>query len=330
MEGQRVTQTFDELEIELVAGDQRALLAIERTLKRLGARRTDGRTKIARALGVDEGKLPKPRTDDERLRLFLAQRYVDLLAADPGVRLGADVEPVHDLRVAVRRLRAVLRAARPFVAVEWANRMREELDWLGRSLGPLRDLDVLTERLRQETNAFDDEDRAAFANAFVALSAGHDAARANAMAALDSERYLALLDALAGAPPLLEAEKTLAQVAAREFRRLRMTMRDIGPHSPDELVHKARIRAKRLRYVAEVLGKKRVVRRAKQFQDVVGEHQDAVVAEQRLRELASRVPDAAVPLGRLIEREQTRRLRTRGDLANAWKRLSRAGSSAWV
>ncbi len=208
--------------------------------------------------------------------------------------------------------------------------MREELDWLGRSLGPLRDLDVLTERLRQETNAFDDEDRAAFANAFVALSAGHDAARANAMAALDSERYLALLDALAGAPPLLEAEKTLAQVAAREFRRLRKTMRDIGPHSPDELVHKARIRAKRLRYVAEVLGKKRVVRRAKQFQDVVGEHQDAVVAEQRLRELASRVPDAAVPLGRLIEREQTRRLRTRGDLANAWKRLSRAGSSAWV
>jgi inorganic triphosphatase YgiF len=175
MEGLRVTQTFDEVEIELVAGDERALLAIERTLKRLGARRTDGRTKIARALGVDEGKLPKPRTDDERLRLFLAQRYVDLLAADPGVRLGADVEPVHDLRVAVRRLRAVLRAA-PFIAPEWANRMREELDWLGASLGPLRDLDVLTVRLRQETNAFDDEDRAAFANAFVALSADHDAA----------------------------------------------------------------------------------------------------------------------------------------------------------
>ncbi len=100
--------------------------------------------------------------------------------------------------------------------------------------------------------------------------------------------------------------------------------------APDALLHKARIRAKRLRYVAEAVLDKRVVRRAKAFQNVVGEHQDAVVAEERLRELATRVPEAAVPLGRLIERERTRRKRTRGDLPKAWKRLKRAGASAWA
>ena len=79
-----------------------------------------------------------------------------------------------------------------------------------------------------------------------------------------------------------------------------------------------------MRYVAEALGEERVVRRAKEFQDVVGEHQDAVVAEQRLRALAERVPEAALPLGVLIERQRERRARMRGDLPKSWKRLQRA------
>jgi CHAD domain-containing protein len=329
MDGLRVTQTFDEVEIELVGGDERALQDIERALKRLGARRTDGRAKIARALGVDDAGAPSPRTDDERLRLFLAQRYIDILAADPGVRLGVDAEPVHDLRVAIRRLRTVLRAVRPLAAAEWADRLRNELDWVGTSLGPLRDLDVLTAHLRQETSALDEVDGAPLEAVFRTLADDHAAARAHAIAALGSDRYLALLDALAGPPALLEPEATLREVAGTELRRLRKTMRKVDPDAPDELLHRARIRAKRLRYVAEVLGKQRVVRRAKTFQDVVGEHQDAVVAEQRLRELAGRVPESAVALGRLIERERRRRSSARGDLPKTWTRLKRAAPSTW-
>ncbi len=62
----------------------------------------------------------------------------------------------------------------------------------------------------------------------------------------------------------------------------------------------ARVNAKRLRYAAEVVGTKDVVERAREFQDVVGEHQDAVVAEERLRALAK--PSTALLVGRLIER----------------------------
>ena len=73
----------------------------------------------------------EPTGDAERLRAYYAQQHADLLAADPGVRLGGDAEPVHEMRVAVRRLRALLRAARPVFVREWADELRTELGWLG-------------------------------------------------------------------------------------------------------------------------------------------------------------------------------------------------------
>jgi CHAD domain-containing protein len=241
-----------------------------------------------------------------------------------------DAEPVHDLRVAGRRLRALLRAARPLIAAEWADRLREELDWLGRALGPLRDLDVLSAHLRAEAAGLPEADRALVEPALAALAADHAAARAEALAALGSDRYLALLDELASPPPLVDSTETLKSIAGAQLEKLRKTMRQTNASAPDELLHKARIRAKRLRYVAEALGERRVVGRAKEFQDVVGEHQDAVVAEQRLRDLADRVPASALALGELIERQRERRERTRGGLPKSWKRLKKAAAGAWA
>ena len=107
-------------------------------------------------------------------------------------------------------------------------------------------------------------------------------------------------------------------------------MRRVDATAPDELLHKARIRGKRLRYVAEALGEKRVVRRAKVFQDVVGEHQDAVVAEQRFaRPCRPRARGGTARLGLLIERQRERRTRARDDLPKSWKQLKRAAASAW-
>jgi CHAD domain-containing protein len=330
LDGQRVTKTFGEIEIELIAGGKRTLKTIERAVKRLGARRTDGRTKIARALGTPGFAPTRPKTDDERIALYFAQCYVDLLTADPGVRLGIDAEPVHDLRVAVRRLRALLRTARAMIARDWADRVRGELDWLGRALGPLRDLDVLTAHLRAEAEALPELDRASLSTVFAALDADRAAARADALAALGSDRYFALLDVLAAPPPLVDSPETLEGVARKQLRKLHKTMRNVDSNSPDELLHQARISAKRMRYVAEALGDGRVVRRAKAFQDVVGEHQDAVVADQRLHDLADRVPASALTLGVLIERQRERRARTRGDLPESWKRLRRAAANAWT
>ena len=205
------------------------------------------------------------------------------------------------------------------------------------SLSPLfdqltvpRDLDVFSAYVHAEAKTLSEGDRAALVPVFAALESDRAAARTEALTVMQSARYFALLEALAPPPRFLEGGVSLDAVAARELKKLRKTVRRAKGDAPDERLHAARIQAKRLRYVSETLGEERVVRRAKAFQDVVGEHQDAVVAEERLRALALRVPEAALPLGLLIERQRGRRVRMRGSLPKSFKRLRRAAKSAWA
>ena len=72
---------------------------------------------------------------------------------------------------------------------------------------------------------------------------------------------------------------------------------------------------------------KRLIKAAKKLQDVLGEHQDAVVALPRLRELARASPNAecAVLAGRFIERQEWRKRRARRDVSKACRRVKRRG-----
>ena len=65
------------------------------------------------------------------------------------------------------------------------------------------------------------------------------------------------------------------------------------------------------------------VTRAKALQEILGEHQDATVAEERLRAWANEgQTDAAI---RLIQLEGERKRVARGAWPDAWKELRRAG-----
>jgi len=66
----------------------------------------------------------------------------------------------------------------------------------------------------------------------------------------------------------------------------------------------------------------RYVKAAKVLQDVLGEHQDAVVAQERLRSLGVREPAAALAAGRLIERERQGAESRRAAWRAAWKRVA--------
>jgi CHAD domain-containing protein len=102
-------------------------------------------------------------------------------------------------------------------------------------------------------------------------------------------------------------------------------------------LHEVRIRGKRARYAAELaeaaVGKRatRYLMRAKVLQDVLGDHQDAHVAEARLRAFGRHARDARTGLAaeRLVERQRTRRLSARAALPDAWRRLAKAGRKAW-
>ena len=343
MDGRRVTQTWEELEVELLEGaDDRELRRIGKALRQAGAEETDGRTKLAQALGVQAPAPVEPdATTEGALRGMLVLQLARILAHDPGVRLGDDLEDVHQMRVATRRLRAFLRSARDALDGGWGEPLREELRWLAGLLGGVRDLDVLLDYLRREAEVLEPAEREAFAPVFAELEEERERARGALLEGISGERYFALLDrieAAAASPAVAEEAPELSALFAAELRRLR---RRAGSHltsrgATDAELHDARIRTKRARYAAEfaepALGDpgKKFVSAAKDLQDVLGEHQDAVVAEERIRALAARTedPEARFAAGRLVERQRARRAAARADVPDAWERVERLGRKA--
>lgn len=254
----------------------------------------------------------------------------ELAGRESEVRLGADPEAVHKQRVATRRLRSLLRSVGPRTSdPERAKRVGAELRWLGAALGEVRDRDVLIGYLLDEVA--DLEEAAAFGAVLKLLDGEREEARGELLEALDSSRYRRLLDELDQLPELQDGE--LRSAATREHRRLLKSVSRLDGEPTDEELHKVRIRVKRARYAAEAVGaRKRYVERAKALQDILGEHQDAVVAEARIRELVSRVRGTgrtALAAGRLIERQRARRTAARRAWKKAWKRLERAGDAEW-
>jgi CHAD domain-containing protein len=276
-----------------------------------------------------------------RLRAMLERQYAQILRHDPGVRLDLDDEDVHRMRVATRRGRAILRAARPVLDPSWSEPLRDELHWLGGALGRRRDIDVLIGHLQREIELLEQPERTAAAGLIELLAAEREAAQAIALDALTSERYFWLLDGLEAAargPRVQRGEVSLAKLAAKQFKRLRKKADRLGPDATDAELHRARILGKRSRYTAELaedeVGKpaRTFVERAEAFQDVLGAHQDAIVAEARLRSLLADSPSsgAAFAAGRLVERERRRRSEARHELPRAWRELRRAAKDAWA
>ncbi len=340
----KIARSFREIEAELVDGNEKALKRLERLLRDAGAHDSDARPKLFQALELEPPQVPTAPSPEapssEHLRWMLGRQYRAILAHDPGTRLGTEAEELHQMRVATRRLRAFLRAARPMLDEEWAESLRAELSWLGGALGPVRDLDVLIEHLLDDAAALELREQRALRKLFAALDAERAQERRAMLDALESERYLALLERLEHAvesPRLVATDETVEDIAAREFKKLRKAARRAGTDATDEELHALRIRGKRARYAAElaetVVGKRATefIREAKAFQDVLGDHQDAVVAETKIRELVRGRGGTvlAFSAGRLVEREERRRERARASWPEAWKRLRKRGKKAW-
>jgi CHAD domain-containing protein len=314
LEGLKSLGAFVEVEIELVDGEPADLERLGRALRKAGAKRSDGRAKVMRVLKVVDAKpLAAKAPALEQVRYLLAAQLHELERHDPGVRLRDDIEDLHRFRVATRRSRAIIRATRPLLGATLAP-LGEELKWLAGVLGPARDLDVLLERLRAGARTLGADEPGAgliIATLEEERERLHDAV----LDALADERYFRLLDTFAASIaslPDLDAPGDLRPLAAAELRKLAKAARKLPDEPTDEELHALRIRAKRARYAAELAeighGGKALSRYfigVKRLQDVIGEHQDAVVAEAKLRDIARE--RTAIAAGRLIERERERR-----------------------
>ncbi|MET9258583.1 CHAD domain-containing protein [Amycolatopsis sp. NPDC004079] len=274
-------------------------------------------SRLVRAYSRDLDLVPMPRravagpgADEEpgtarQVVLGYLERQVEALArADLAVRL-EDPEGVHDLRVAARRIRATLRTFGPVLGGRLAGRFVPALRWLGASVGPARDLEVqrarffaALEKLPPETVS--DEVRT---NAEQVFAAQAEEAAAECAVVLDSPRYLQLLNALDVLLVVLREQSAGAQgkrarrpaakvlpglvwrVVAETDSRVSAVADGAGA------VHAMRKSVKRLRYAVEAaaaalpVDRAEVLKSLRGLQELLGEYQDAVVAQSRLREL---------------------------------------------
>jgi CHAD domain-containing protein len=344
VEDRHVVQRFREAEVDLLDGDADVLHRLGALLEGAGARPRADRPTLFRALGLDVPGPPAPLDSSaspiDHVRAMMRAQLEGISAHDPGTRLGTDPEDLHKMRTSVRRLRAILRAARPLVEGGWGEELRRELDWLGGALGGVRDLDVLLASLRTDIAAFEAPERAASRRLLRRLDDERAHARADLLEALNSPRYFALLDRLdesIATAPWLGHPVSLGNIAAREFTKLRKAVGNLPEEPSDSDLHGVRIKVKRARYTAELAeavggrAAERFVEKTRTLQDILGEHQDAVVAEARLRALleGGHGRRAAFVAGRLVERQHARRLAARAAFTDRWPKVERRGRKAW-
>jgi CHAD domain-containing protein len=277
------------------------------------------------------------------VRETLVAAVTRMLRHDPGVRTGDDPEDVHQARVGTRRLRSDLRTFRSVVDPEWRSATNAELKWLGTMLGAVRDADVLLERLHRQAAELSPRDARATAVLLRRLTVQRDEARLALLEAVRSERYVALLDRLIAAsetvPVTSDADKpaadALPELVRRPWNHLKRAVEALDADPDDDALHQVRIRAKRARYAAEaaapVVGKpaRAFAKAVADLQTVLGDHQDAVVAEDWLRREGGRSRSVALAAGQLIARQQAEAAATRARWPSAWKRTSVKKLRAW-
>ena len=295
-----------------------------------------------------------PASTMGELAFAVVRRQLAVLRAkEPGTRLGEDPEELHDMRVATRRLRAALSLFAGVLPVR-AQVFHDELGWLGRLLGSVRDLDV------QLAGLADMDDETAAWRTEVSGDDGHDpladlsdllqseraTARAALLGGLDSMRWERLAKGLAAMAQQGPARRSVATrtpaviglpelVVARHDRVTKAAKRAKRSGAVADF-HRLRIRCKRLRYSLEFASEvyegqtARYVRQLTAVQDELGLMQDAEVATERLAEMAT--GDTALPpatvfvMGGVAERH-------RRDVNRYLRRLpkhaSRVGGRAW-
>jgi CHAD domain-containing protein len=244
----------------------------------------------------------------------------------PGTLDDLDTEFVHDLRVAVRRSRSVLRELRRAFPARPLADQREALRWIQAVTGPTRDLDVQLLDWDGLAATVADRRRAALAPVRDLLARHRAAAfrrlRRDLRSDAFADAWVAYQDFLAGdlgpddARP--DAARPIAHVAGRRIRRVYARMLDMGAAideaSPAGALHDLRKRGKELRYLLELFGSlwpadvvRPMVRRLKGLQDVLGRHQDREIQADHLRGLAGELagatggPQALLSLGALVD-----------------------------
>jgi triphosphatase len=350
--------SLQRVEVEALTEVHEPLQTLVKTLRSDCALEPASDTKYSQGLksvGLAPGTAPEfsptavepsmPMVDVARanLRRYLSAWHLH----EPGARLGDNPEELHDLRVAGRRLDAILRQFRASLPAAFL-RIRPTLKKVLRALGEVRDLDVALSELETFRGGLSESDQENAEPLKRYLVSERSRARERMLSVLDSvpvQKNLQQLTSLLAAPsaasqqssPTLTLALALALNVApdmirQRYRKVRKGADLLGSNSSMEAYHEVRGRVKKLRYaleaVAVIYGKPadEMLRALRRWQERLGVQQDAAVASRRLQALASAPPKGFPPetlfmMGRLAEHYASDAVRARKLHAKGYRRV---------
>lgn len=319
-------------------------------------------TVLARAAAPPAANRLKLQPDETMMgaaRKILQEQWRKLLYYEPGTRLGQDIEALHDMRVATRRIRAALRLFADYFEPETLRPFIKKARQTGRILGQVRDMDVFREKTARFLADQPDTDPLDLAPLHRAWAAQREAYRQEMLAYFNSAGYKQfkrdfaafLKDPKAGAlaikvPPGNAQPTRLRHVlpfllhrhwAAIRAYDLLVTAPEVSP----AVLHRLRIACKRFRYALEffqsALGPNAapMIETLKIAQDHLGDLQDTVVAEHHLQNFLTggtwtppakkAAPPATPDVERYLSARQAEQRALLADFPLLWQNLSEAG-----
>jgi triphosphatase len=340
--------SLQRVEVEALTDAHEPLQSLVRTLRSDCALETASETKFAQGLksvGLAPGSAPAfaPTAVDASMpmaevALANLRRYLSAWHLhEPGARLGDNPEELHDLRVAGRRLDAILRQFRSSLPASLLQ-IRPTFKKVLRALGDARDLDVAVSEVDAFAHELPAPDRDSIGPLQQYLLSERGRARARMLHVLDSapvQKNFQKLTLLLAAPAAASQQPSqdLALDAApemirRRYRKVRKGADLLTPESSTEAYHAVRGQVKKLRYaleaVAVIYGKP--ADEMRRWQEKLGVQQDAAVAGRRLKALAGAPPKGMPPetlflMGRLAEHHASAAARARKLCAKGYRKV---------
>jgi CHAD domain-containing protein len=313
-------------ELGLIAVDKPVLLA---ALKQQGRHPKDYSSKLDIQLSPD-------MRADEAIKTILSHLLRTLKQNEQGTVADTDSEFLHDFRVAVRKTRAALSQAKNILPQDQLAKYGEFFSWLGQITGETRDIDVYLvnyDRYKKELPAVI---RQSINPLQHFLEAKKQKSQKQLARKLRSSRYQKTLaewaEYLASTSSTIPAEAD-AVLTVKEFadkkiwKAYKQALKEgeaIDRHSPPEALHQLRKTCKKLRYLMEFFQNlypechmDRLLKYLKRLQQVLGDHQDYAVQQERLKQFSEEMQSVNTPnktfmaMGVLIQNFENRKCKSR-------------------
>jgi len=249
-----------------------------------------------------------------------------------------DAEPLHQLRVAARRLRATIELFSNVIYAAQLKLYRRDIPWLGGQAGAVRECDVTAALIGDRAAKIDPDLKAAVAPMIAALDERRKFEHAKLYDQLASKRYRNLIAKLSRpAIKKIGSDRMLGPVAAQLIRPATHSAARLGRKLADDapalVFHKLRVRIKRLRYELEMIAPlgakrhKRALARLEAMQELLGLYHDVTVASAWLlsyAETSGAQPRTMLAAGALIQSLDGRESKLRRRCMRAWRRFERS------